>query len=111
MLRLTFRDQEIIEKSYDAFFKKFYNYLKNSNATCGVEYSKEIIDLLHGGKFSMTGDMTCSNTYDYLFLPNLCSDGALVMYGVCCCRHATSLLYDVLKSFGFDVNIQYIKIM
>lgn len=110
VLRLTSDDKEIIDKSYDAFLKNLYNYLKNSEASCGVEYSKEIINLLHSGVFSMDGVITCTNDYDYLQLPNLCSDGALVMYGVCCCRHATSLLYDVLKGLGFDVSLQYIGV-
>lgn len=110
VLRLTSSDKEIIDKCYDAFLKNLYNYLKNSKASCGVEYSKEIINLLHSGVFSMDGVITCTNDYDYLHLPNLCSDGALVMYGVCCCRHATSLLYDILKGLGFDVSLQYIEV-
>lgn len=110
MLSLTASDKEIIDKSYAAFLKNLYNYLKNSEASCGVDYSKEIINLLHSRVFSMNGVITCTNDYDYLHLPNLCSDGALVMYGVCCCRHATSLLYDILKSLGFDVSLQYIKV-
>lgn len=110
MLSLTASDKEIIDKSYAAFLKNLYNYLKNSEASCGVDYSKEIINLLHRGVFSMDGVITCTNDYDYLHLPNLCSDGALVMYGVCCCRHATSLFYDILKSLGFDVSLQYIKV-
>lgn len=110
MLSLTACDKEIIDKSYASFLKNLYNYLKNSEASCGVEYSKKIINLLHSGVFSMDGVITCTNDYDYLQLPNLCSDGALVMYGFCCCRHATSLLYDILNGLGFDVSLQYIKI-
>lgn len=110
MLSLTLEDKQNIDYYYELFLKNIYNYLKNSDASCGIDYSKIIIQLLHAGVFSMTENIICTNDYDYLHLSNLCSDGVLVMYGVCCCRHATSLLYDILKSLGLDVSLQYIKV-
>lgn len=110
MLRLTKVDKEIIDDSYNAFLENLYNFLKNSNATSGIDYAKVIIRLLHSGKFGMNGNIVCKIDYDYLYLPNLSSDGMLVMYGVCCCRHATSLLHDVLCGLGFDASFYYIRV-
>lgn len=107
MLSLTINDKEFIENSYESFLKNLYVFLKNSSATNGIEYSKVIISLLHSGKFGMDGEIICTNEYDYLYLPNLESDGMLVMYGACCCRHATRLLNDILSGLGFSTSLYY----
>lgn len=107
MLSLTSQDKELIETCYEKFLKNLYVFLKNSSAESGVEYSKIIIHLLQSGKFGMNGEIICSNDYDYLYLSNLSRDGMFVMYGVCCCRHATRLLNDILHGLGFDASLYY----
>ncbi len=108
MLELTVSDRNIIKSSYDLFLRNLYDFLKSSSANTGVEYARLIIGLLHSGKFGMSGTNICTNDYDFLHLANLDTDGLLVMYGVCCCRHATSLLYDVLIGLGIDCSLMYI---
>ncbi|MCI8460270.1 MAG: hypothetical protein HFE81_02625 [Bacilli bacterium] len=107
MLSLTSNDKVTIDKNYESFLKNLYIFLSNCSLRSGIEYSKIIIDLLHSGKFGMNGEITCTNDYDFLYLPNLESDGMLVMYGVCCCRHATRLLNDILRELNFETTLNY----
>jgi len=109
-LELISKDKEIVEKYYQEFLVDLSNFFKENNIVDFIEVSKVLIKLLHCGKFSMNGTNHCDNTYDYLYLSNLISEGALVMYGVCCCRHASTLGYDVFNLLGYDVSFKYIKI-
>lgn len=111
MLELTTKDKELLDTSYEMFLHNLYDYLQDSGATSGLDLAIEVIRMLHSGKFGMNGNNTCTNDYDFLYLPNLESDGMLVMYGVCCCRHATKLLYDILTILNFECSLVYIAVL
>lgn len=111
MLELTKRDKEIIDDSYEMFLYNLGSFLNDNGFVCALDCAKEVIRMLHCGKFSMNDSNICTNDYDFLHLPNLDSDGALVMYGVCCCRQATRLLYDLLNSLKVDCSLVYISVL
>ncbi len=108
MLELITKDKEIVESSYTLFLRNLCNFLRSNGKNSGLSCAKEVIKMLHNGSFSMTGDNICTNDYDFLYLPNLESDGMLVMYGICCCRHAAPFLYDVLTTLNIDCSLVYI---
>lgn len=66
--------------------------------------------MLKNGQFSINKSIVYDDQFKYLALPNLNNDGSYVMYGICCCRHASVFLDDVLKILGFDSSLLYIFI-
>lgn len=64
--------------------------------------------MLHGDSFSRNGIVYFDNNYDYLGLPLDVSQGVQVMYGVCCCRHATEFLYNLLSILNFNPTLIFI---
>lgn len=61
--------------------------------------------MLHKGLFSINKSITFSNSFNYLYLPSDISGGVHVMYGICCCRHATSFLYDTLSMLNYNPSL------
>lgn len=110
MLELITKDKDLIDDNYNKFLYNLYNYLCACEITTGIACASEVIKMLHAGKFSMNNKNICSNNYDFLHLPNLVSDGMLVMYGICCCRHATKLIYDIMTTMRFECSLQYILV-
>lgn len=56
----------------------------------------------------MNGTINFDNNYNYLGLPVEISQGVQVMYGICCCRHATEFLYNLLCILNFNPSLMYI---
>lgn len=110
MFDLTISDKKIIDNSYKSFLLNLKSFLECGKDRSALDYSKTVMDMLHKGQFSMDRTIFFRNDYNYLSLPSIISNGVYVTYGICCCRHATFLLNDILCSLGFDISIMYIFI-
>lgn len=110
MLDLTANDKVLMNDLYKDFLHNLKLFLKQNKEENILHYIKIILNMLHNGKFSQNGIIYFSNDYDYLYLPSIISSGTQVMCGVCCCRHATSLLNDLLSLLGFELSLSYIFI-
>jgi len=83
-------------------------YLQQYNIKNELEYSEIIFHMLHNGFFSINRTIQLDNDYEYLGLPVEMSQGVHVMYGMCCCRHATEYLYDILSLLNFRPSLMFI---
>ncbi len=104
----TDNDKKIINDAYKMILFNLKNYLQQYNATSELEYSKIVFHMLHSGLFSVNEKVQFDDDYDYLGLPSEISQGVHIMYGICCCWHATEFLYDLLCFLGFDPSLIYI---
>lgn len=110
ILDLTISDKEFIDSSYKDFLFDLKHFLHQLDNKDFLNYVRTIINMLHNGQFSLDGRIDFDNNYNYLYLPSIVSDGAYVMHGVCCCRHANALLNDILNILGFNPMLLYILI-
>lgn len=110
MLDLTPQDRQLINMNYQTFLLNLKSFLTSHVDKSSLIYAKAIINMLHQGNFSIDRTTTFSNDYPYLSLPSIPSEGVYVTYGVCCCRHATSLLKDSLDILGYKPTPLYIYI-
>ena len=107
MLHIKQDDQKIINNAYNNLLLKIKEYLQQYNLQNELEYSNKIISLLNQGIFSINHTLIFDNLYDYLDLPSQISNGVQVTYGICCCRHATEFLSDILHILNFNPEIIY----
>lgn len=105
MINFTYEDKEKIKVAYQKILFNLQNYLEQYDVQSCQEYAQIFFKMLHNGFFSAGEKVQFTSDFDYLALPLELSQGVQVMYGVCCCRHATEFLYDILKALGFDVSI------
>lgn len=110
MLYLMSEDKEFIDISYKNFLLHLKSELESCRFKSRLDYSIEVIKMLQNGFFSKDRTILFDDTFKFLDLPNLISDGAQVMYGVACCRHASNLLNDVLQFSHFSSSLLYIFI-
>lgn len=103
-------DKKIVKDAYKMILFNLKDYLQHYNVEDELEYSKIFFCMLHGGFFSMDGTINFDNNYDYLGLPVEISQGVQVMYGICCCRHATEFFYNLLCILNFNPSLMYIWI-
>lgn len=108
MLNFTDSDKNEINNAYRNILLNLKSYLQQYNVKNELEYYKIIINMLHSGFFSMNRTIKFDNNYDYLELPSAISQGVHVMYGICCCRHATEFLYDLLRLLKFNPSMIYV---
>lgn len=110
MLKLTNKDKETIENSYKTFLMNIKNFLEINCLTNAIECYKVLYGMLISGQFSIDRTMCFDTDFSYLNLPNIYSDGAQVMHGVCCCRHVSTLFNDILLLIGYNVALCYIYV-
>ncbi len=110
MLNFTADDKTVMMEAYKVTLFHLKEYLQKYSIKDQLEYMKIIFRMFHNGYFSMTGEIHLDNDYPYLSLPLEVSQGVQVMYGICCCRHATEFLYDVLCLLNFNPSLQFIWI-
>lgn len=110
MLRFTDSDKKKVRDAYKMVLLNLKDYLQQYGVKDEVEYSTIFFYMLHEGLFSMNGVLCFDNNFDYLGLPVEMSQGVQVMYGVCCCRHATEFLYNLLSSLNFNPSLLYILV-
>lgn len=108
MLNFIDSDKKKVQDAYKMILLNLKNYLQQYNLINELEYSKIILDMLHNGFFSINGTINFDNNYDYLELPPEISQGVQVMYGICCCRHASEFLYNLLCILNFNPSLIYI---
>lgn len=108
MLNFTDSDKKIIKDAYQIILLDLKDYLQQYDVKDEVEYSKIIFRMLHGGFFSMNRTINFDNNYNYLELPVEISQGVQIMYGICCCRHATEFLYNFLCILNFNPSLIYL---
>ncbi len=108
LLNFTDSDKKIIRDAYKMILFNLKDYLQQYDMNDELEYSKIIFRMLHGGFFSMNGTTNFDNNYNYLGLLVEISQGVQVMYGICCCRHATKFLYNLLCILNFNPSLMYI---
>ena len=110
MLNFTDSDKKVINDAYKIILLNLKYYLQQYDVKGELEYSKIIFCMLHGGFFSMNRTISFDNNYNYLGLPIEISQGVQVMYGICCCRHATTFLYNLLCTLKFNPSLIYVWI-
>lgn len=108
MLNFTENDKKIVKDSYKMILLNLKDYLQQYDVKDAITYSKIIFYMLHNGFFSMNRTINFDNNYDYLELPVKISQGVQVMYGICCCRHASEFLYNLLCTLDFNPSLIYI---
>lgn len=109
-MKFTEDDKKTVKNAYKMLLLNLKDYLLQYNIRDEIEYSKIFFNMLHNGFFSMNGTINFDNDYDYLGLPVDISQGVQVMYGICCCRHAAELLYNLLHILKFNPSLIYIWI-
>ncbi len=107
-MNFTETDKKIVRDAYKMILLNLKAYLQQYDMKDELEYSKLFFYMLHGGFFSMDGTIKFDNNYDYLGLPVEISQGVQVMYGICCCRHATDFFYNLLCILNFNPSLIYI---
>lgn len=110
MLNFLDSDIKIINDNYRAMLLNLKDYLQHYNVRDVITYSEIVINMLHDGLFSMQRIIEFNNDYDYLNLPFQVSQGVQVTYGVCCCRHATEFMYNLLCILNFNPSLLYVYI-
>lgn len=110
MLCFIQKDRESIDNAY----KDILSNIKQSFTDMGIIKPLECYRLLHKllveGVFSVAGNVSFDTSFNYLALSNLEYLGVQVMYGVCCCRHVSSFINDVLNEFKFDASLLYVNV-
>ena len=110
MSNFTLGDKKIVKDAYRMILINLKDYLQQSDKKDEISYSKIFFKMLHDGFFSVNRTINFDNNYDYLGLPSEISQGVYVMYGICCCRHATDFLYNLLCFLNFEPSLMYIWI-
>lgn len=109
MLDFANNDKDFINNKYKDFLLNLKKYLQSNDKNVLI-YSKIIINMLHKGYFSMDKTIVFENNYNYIDLPSNISNGVHIMYGICCCRHATEFLNDFLHVLEFNPSFMYILV-
>lgn len=110
MLEFTTDDKELIKDAYKTLIINLKNYLQYYDEKDELEYTKIFFCMLHNGFFNINRTINFDNNFDYLELPLEISQGVQVMYGICCCRHAAELLYNLLCILNYNPSLLYIWI-
>lgn len=106
---LNEKDRKQVDFYYKQFLIHLKSFLQQDKYLSALDCSKKVIHMLHSGLFSMDKKICFDEEFKYLFLYDL-SDGVQVSYGVCCCRHASAFLNDLLRILGFDSSLKPIFI-
>lgn len=109
MINFTENDKEKIKNAYKTVLLNLKDYLQQHDVKCELEYSKVVFSMLHSGCFSMDGTIHIDNDFNYLGLSSDISEGIQVMHGICCCRHATEFLYNLLNILNLNPSLMYIQ--
>lgn len=107
-MNFTDNDKNVINDAYKMILINLKYYLQQYHTKSVLEYSKIVFMLLHSGYLSINGTIKFDDDYNYIGLPLSISRGVQVMYGICCCRHATAFLYDLLCILKFNPSLMYI---
>jgi hypothetical protein len=110
MLELTNKDKTIVDNAYIDLLKNLKDIMINNNKITPLECYYIIVNMLRNGNFSKDRKINFDTNYDYLHLTNIINDGIYVTYGICCCRHCSGLVNDILQTLGFDSSLLYIFI-
>ncbi len=108
MINFSYDDISNINKIYKNILVNLKEYLKQYSLQDELEYSKIVINMMHEGLFSMDKNIQFENEYDYIALPSTISLGVHVTYGICCCRHATGFVYDLLCLLKYNPSLLFI---
>lgn len=108
MPNFTDSDKKEINDAYKMILLNLKDYLQQYDAKDELEYSKIVFKMLHSGFFCVNGTIQIDANYNYIGLPVDISQGVHVMYGICCCRHATEFLYDLLCILNFNPTFIYV---
>lgn len=107
-MNFTNEDKNIINDAYKMILLNLKSYLQQYHVESELEYSRILFKLLHNGYLSINGTIKFDDDYNYIGLPSSISRGVQVIYGICCCRHATGFLYDLLCILKFNPSLMYI---
>lgn len=110
MMEFACNDIVSINNNYKELLLNLKAFLKDNKEKSALSYSNNIISMLHRGLLSMNGTIIFDNDYEYIGLPSKISNGVHVMCGICCCRHATSFLYDFLCILDFNPVLMYVLV-
>ena len=109
MLKFNSADEALIDYSYKAFLRNIKQFFENNEINTALHCYIVLKEMLRTGVLSIDTNIVFDDEYRYLKIPmnNL---GIHVMYGVCCCRHVSALIKDVLNVLNFNASLYYIFI-
>jgi len=110
MTNITNKDLESIIEEYKNLLYSLKVYLEQFNKQDILITIKRIMLDIKSGFFSINQKMEITDNYDYLPLPSLLSNGVHVTYGIACCRHINTFIYDLLKLMEYNPKLLYIFI-
>ena len=110
MLNLTNNDKELIENLYKSFLSNLKCLFTTNQIKNALDCYKILSIMLRNGQFCVDETIDFNTKFKYLSLPNMDCRGAQVMYGVCCCRHVSVFINDILSLLGFNTSLYYIYI-
>ena len=110
MLKLTNNDKEYIENSYKSFLSNLKCLFEKNNINSAIDCYKILSNMLRQGLFSNEGTINFDTNFNYLSLPNMDYIGIQVIDGVCCFRHVSEFLNDIMSLLGFSTSLYYIYI-
>lgn len=110
MLYLTNEDKMVVTDCYKSFLKNLQCFIDSYHPKNWLECYAIVVNMLRAGQFCIDQTIDFNVQFNYLPLPNMENIGAQVMFGICCCRHANTLVNDILQLLGFTTQLQYIFI-
>ena len=106
-MQLTHNDRQILKATYLTFLKNLKDFIAMNNFNSEEKINTVIAWLLKNGYFTTEQKMDLNGSYDYLGLPSELEDGIQVMTGVCCCRHANNITYNILKELEYKCKLAF----
>lgn len=110
MLKLTSVDEALIDDSYNAFLSNIKQFFENNEIKNALHCYLILKEMLRTGLLSVENNIAFDDEYNYLKISNMNNIGVQVMYGVCCCRHVSALIKDILNVLNFNASLYYIFI-
>lgn len=109
-VNLTSNDKEFIENLYKSFLINLKYLFKNKQIKNALDCYKILTMMLRNGQFSIEKRIDFNDNFKYLPLSNTNYSGIQVMYGICCCRHVSAFINDILTLLGFNTSLYYVQI-
>ena len=109
-MNFTTKDSEKIKYHYKNFLINLKEFILQNELSTHIGKLNSIVNyLLKNAYFTPEKQMTFMDKYNYLDT-ELASDiecGIEVMHGICCCRHANNIMFNLLKEFGYNSSMTF----
>lgn len=109
-MNFTTKDIKETKAYYLKFLEQIKLFLLTNNIKDIETQFSVIYYLLKNAYLTDDYQMLFYDKYKFLSLPSDLSDGIQITMGICCCRHATEFLYDLLYLLDYKPKLLFIKI-